>query len=110
MQVLDFTLENGAIIGDSFGPVPVQFNRSGFDFAGSVIKFEVYKKSASDLKFNKTLILDTSPGQVKFDMYLTPAETAAINGNYKYRIRINWPNSTDVNTIYGGIIEFKQQP
>lgn len=110
MQTLDFTGENAAIIGDSFGPIPCQFKRTGFDFTSSVIKFEVYKEDPSTLKFDKTPVLTIVAGQVDFELYLTPAETATVKGNYKYRVRIDWPNGTDENTIYGGKLEFKQKP
>jgi len=110
MQTLDFTGENAAIIGDTFGPIPFEFTKTGFDFTGSTIKFEVYKEDPSDLKFDKTLVLVITAGKVASSLYLTKEESATTKGDYKYRVRIAWPNGNDENTIYGGVLPFKNEP
>lgn len=109
MKDLPFDGENAIIIGDSYGPFPVELSRTGFDFTGSIITHIIYKDYPDSVAFTKTPTLDVSVlGKLSFDLYLTPAETTTIKaGNLKQTVKIAWPNGTDKNTLFGGKVEFK---
>ena len=109
MKQLDFTGEDAIIVGDSFGPSPVELSRTGFNFTGSVIDHIVYKEDIAAPIFTYQPTLDVSTlGKLSFSLYRTPTQTAAIKaGNYKQVVRITWPNTVDKNSMFGGEIEFK---